>query len=181
MWHGDTARVIDVPDAVRRSVESRGPAGRAWLAALPGLVEELCGEWSLSLDGDVLGGGKWAYVARVRRADGTDAVLKVASPTQGFAGQVATITAAAGRGYVRLYDADSARHALLMESLGPMLSATARSIEQTLDTLGATLLEAWRVRPPVRATAMPPGFSVVGGLIGILDEWPFLGRPCSPS
>jgi hypothetical protein len=150
----DTAQVINVPNPVRRSVESQGPAGRAWLAALPRLVDELCHEWSLTLD-DPLLGGKWAYVARVRVANGDDAVLKVALPTPDFARQIDTIAAANGRGYVHLYDADPARHAMLMEPLGPMMPAAGWSVEQMLAALGATLLEAWKVPRPAEA-AVPP-------------------------
>jgi streptomycin 6-kinase len=171
--------VLNVPDAMRRSAESQGPTGRAWLAALPGLVDELCHAWSLSL-GEAFDGGKWAYVARVRVADGTEAVLKVAPPAPGFARQVAAIEAAAGRGYVRLYNTDPARHALLMEPLGSRLSVAAHSIEHVLDVLAATLLQAWQVPRPAEAIATP-GFEPASGLIRILDElWPLLGEPCSP-
>ena len=67
-------REIDVPEVVRRSAESQGAAGRAWLAELPGLVDEVCRRWSLSL-GEVLYGGKWAFVVRVWGGDGASAVL----------------------------------------------------------------------------------------------------------
>lgn len=170
--------MIKVPDSVRLSAESQGPAGHAWLAALPRLVGELCHAWSLTL-GDALQGGKWAYVARVRVANGDDAVLKVALPTPDFARQVETIATASGCGYVQLYDADPARHAMLMEPLGPTLSVAGRSVEQVLDVLGATLLEVWKVPRPAEST-VPPGSDKASGLIGILDEWPTLGKPCSP-
>ncbi|HEV2638191.1 MAG TPA: hypothetical protein VGX23_23790 [Actinocrinis sp.] len=166
--------MITVPDPVHRSAESQGPIGRAWLAALPGLVEELCHAWQLTL-GEVFEGGKWAYVARVQVADRTDAhahadgitdaVLKVALPTQNLARQIETLTAADGRGYVRVYRADPARDALLMEPLGPMLSAAGRPIEHILDVLAATLLEAWQAPPPTGH----PRLDVAAGLIGVLD------------
>lgn len=173
------AGVITVPDAVRRSVESRGAAGHAWLAALPDLVDELCQAWSLRL-GEVFDGGKWAYVVRARKAGGAAAVLKVALPTPDFERQIAAITAAAGRGYVRLQEADTGRHALLMEPLGPPLSAAGTTVEQMLDVLAATLREAWRVPRPADAS-VAPGTDKASSLLAFLDEpWPFLQEPCSP-
>jgi streptomycin 6-kinase len=169
-------RELDVPDAVRRSAESQGAAGLAWLAALPGLVDELCRRWSLSL-GEVLHGGKWAFVARVRAGDGASAVLKVAPPSLGFAEQVGTIRAAGGLGYVRVFDVDLDRYALLMEPLGERLSAAGHAVERVLDVLAATLREAWRVPLAVGDVAE---VDVVGGLVRILDElWPLLDEPCS--
>ena len=171
-----------VPDDVRRSVESQGAAGRSRLAALPGIVGELCHAWSLS-EGEVLGGGKWSYVARVRGADGTEAaVLKVAFPTPEFSRRLATIEAAAGRGYVRLYDADPARHALLLEPLGPPLAFSGHAVEQQLDVLAATLRQAWRApRPSRAATAVEPGSDKASGLLALIEEsWPRDREPCSP-
>lgn len=174
----NTACVISVPEPVRRSVESQGQVGLSWLAALPDLVDELCRAWSLSV-GDALDGGKWAYVARAQTADGTDAVLKIALPTPQFDRQLDTITAAAGRGYVRLYTADPDRYALLMEPLGPTLSVAGMPVEQVLDVLAATLREAWQVPWPAGAT-VPPGTDKASGLMEILDEWSALGEPCTP-
>jgi streptomycin 6-kinase len=183
-----SALVITVPDRVRQSVEGLGPDGRAWLAALPGIVGELREAWSLSV-GAVLGGGNFAYVARVRTADGTDAVLKVAFPGRGFAEQVDTLIRAAGRGYVRLYDSDPVRHAMLLEPLGHSLASTETSVERSLDVLAATLCEAWQVpRPaqpivPAAPIAPPTGADTdrASGLLGLIDKlWPELGEPCSP-
>ena len=175
----NTARVINVPDAVRRSVESQGPAGRAWLAALPSLVDELAHAWSLSL-GETLDGGNWSYVARAQASDGTTAVLKIALPTPEFRQQLDTIVAAAGNGYVQLYDADPARCALLMESLGPRLSVAGDSVEHILEVLAAMLRQAWQI-PRTAAPLTAPGFDKASGLIRFLDEpWPRGQQPCSP-
>ena len=185
--------MIDVAQPVRRTAESRGPAGRAWLAALPGLVEDLCRAWSVRL-GELLPGGKCAFVARVQGIDGTAAVLKVALPEAGFAQQTTAIAAAAGRGYVRLFQADPVRHALLLEPLGPPLSAAGLPIERMMDLQAATLLQAWRVGWPLELTerteptgspgvaaAPTPGPVVAEALLGLMNElWPMLGEPCSP-
>jgi hypothetical protein len=60
-----TSCVLDVPNAVRRTAESYGCVGEAWLAGLPSIVGQLCEAWPFSV-GEVLGGGTSAYVARVR-------------------------------------------------------------------------------------------------------------------
>jgi hypothetical protein len=91
-----------ITDDVRRGIESRGnPEARAWIEALPAIVERVCVSWSLTA-GPVLEGGKGAFVMRVRRgdegADRTGAVLKVAPPDDGFASQIRTIEAADGCG-----------------------------------------------------------------------------------
>jgi streptomycin 6-kinase len=173
-----TSRVVDLPEAVRRTAESHGSVGEDWLAALPGIVGHLCDAWSLSV-GEVLDGGTSAYVARVRTADGSDAVLKVALPARGFSAQVGTLAASAGRGYVRLYDFDLERHAMLMEPLGPPLSAAGAPVEAALSVLANTLLQAWQApRPPDATIPAPAGKA--NQLIEIIDDlWPAHGGPCS--
>lgn len=120
-----------------------GAEGAAWVAALPDLLVEVAGLWGLTL-GRSLPGGSASYVTRVTRADGTEAVLKVCVDRDGLADQIATLQRAAGRGYVRLLQADLARHALLLEELGPALSASRLSPEEQLVVLVDTLQEAWR-------------------------------------
>jgi streptomycin 6-kinase len=134
-------------DDVRRGIESRGgEQGRAWVAALPAIVERLCDRWSLAV-GPVLGGGKGSLVLRVTR-DGDDAVLKIAPPDSKFASEIATIEAAAGRGYVRLLAHDLDVNAALLEPLGEMLLTRSLAVEEKLDILAATLVEAWKAPKP---------------------------------
>lgn len=170
--------MIELPDRMRRTALSKGTSGRDWLAALPGRVEHLCAAWSLT-PGQVLDGGSAALVLRVRTGDGADAVLRLAPPGDGFAGQVRTIAAADGCGYVRLYAHDPDRDAALLEPLGPALAATAATPEQALDVLAATLRHAWRVpRPPDAAVAS--GADKASTLVDLIIElWPRVGRPCS--
>ena len=48
---------MEIPaEFVATTVESRGEAGRARLAGLPGLVQELLEDWSLRPDGPVMHG-----------------------------------------------------------------------------------------------------------------------------
>jgi len=116
----------------------------------------------------------------VRTSDGGDAVLRLAPPGDGFTGQVRTIAAADGHGYVRLYAHDPAQHAALLEALGPALSATAPSPEDALDVLAATLLQAWLVpRPP--DAVVPPGTDKASTLYELIKQlYPQTGHPCPP-
>ena len=52
--------------------------GRAWLAALPGLLAGVADRWELRLGEPY--GLSFNYVARAVRADGTPAVLKLTPP-----------------------------------------------------------------------------------------------------
>jgi streptomycin 6-kinase len=129
--------------------------------------------------GDALGGGNWAYVTRVRTADGANAVLKVALPTPDFARQLDMLAAADGHGYVRLYAADPARCALLMEPLGPPLAGVGHSVEHQLDVLAATLRQAWQAPRPSEVVAAG-GFNKGAALLAFLNE-PHAGdEACSP-
>lgn len=169
-WHA--AAVLT--DDVRRGIETRGgEQGRAWVTALPAIVERLCDAWSLTI-GPVLEGGKGALVVRVIQ-DGEDAVLKIAPPGSGFASQIATIEAAAGHGYVRLLAHDPGLNAALLEPLGEMLLLRPSAVEEKLDILAATLVEAWKVpKPP--ATSWHKAAALIDD---ISRDWARLGRPCS--
>ncbi|MFF5278011.1 hypothetical protein [Streptomyces sp. NPDC000133] len=47
--------MIRIPEAfVRSTVEREGERGAAWLAELPGIVEELLGRWGCVPDGEVM-------------------------------------------------------------------------------------------------------------------------------
>ena len=161
-------------DDVRRSIEHNGgEPGRAWITALPAIVERLCDAWSLTI-GPVLEGGKGALVLRVTQ-HGDDAVLKIAPPDSEFASEIATIEAAAGRGYVRLLARDLDVNAALLEPLGDMLLTRPLRVEEKLDILSATLLEAWTVPQPP-ATAWHKAAALTDDIV---TEWARFGRPCS--
>lgn len=173
-----------ITDDVRRGIECRGTAeGRAWIEALPTIVERICVSWSLTA-GPVLEGGKGAFVMRVRQdgedaglkdAVSKDAVLKVAPPDDGFASQIKTIEAADGHGYVRLLARDLNINAALLEPLGESLLSHPMAIEEKLDVLATTLIQAWKAPKP-HAT----GWHKADHLIDDISAfWERLGQPCS--
>ncbi|HLV58663.1 MAG TPA: aminoglycoside phosphotransferase family protein [Natronosporangium sp.] len=113
------------PAFAATQVADRGDAGRAWVAALPGLVEASLARWRLRLDGPPLT-GRVALVLPVRRADGTAAALKVQAVDEETAGEPAALRAWNGDGAVRLLDhhldAATGTDLLLLERLHPTRS-----------------------------------------------------------
>lgn len=107
--------MIEIPEAFARStVEREGEPGAAWLAELPGIVEELLGRWDCVPDGRVVHGGVGVIVP-VRRRGGESAVLKVSFPHPGNVHEPDAFAAWAGRGAVLLYERDDERFAMLLE------------------------------------------------------------------
>ncbi|MEV0648119.1 aminoglycoside phosphotransferase family protein [Phytomonospora sp. NPDC050363] len=131
-----------IAPVVRTRANTLGEKGRRWLAELPSLVEELGRDWGFA-DPEPLAGGTAALVARVRLRDGSPAVLKIAVPDEEAANEIAVLTAAGGRGYVRLLEADPARLAMLQPELGPSMVALGMPPEEAITALCATLREAW--------------------------------------
>jgi streptomycin 6-kinase len=75
--------MIAMPEEFAQSTGDReGEAGAAWLADLPGIVEELLGRWGCTPDGKVMHGGIGVIVPVRRRAE-QSAVLKVSFPHPG--------------------------------------------------------------------------------------------------
>lgn len=107
--------MIDVPAAfARTTVEREGEAGAAWLAELPGIVDELLGSWGCVPDGAVLHGGV-GIIVPVRRRSGEPAVIKVSFPHPGNVHEPDAFAAWGGRGAVRLHARADSRFAMLLE------------------------------------------------------------------
>lgn len=102
---------------------------RAWLEELPALVAELADRWRLEL-GPELPGGLLASVRAARRADGTDAVLKLAGPWDRTADEIGCLRAWAGGPAPALLEADEPRGAILLERILPGTAAVDADAEQ---------------------------------------------------
>ena len=149
---------VDIPaalDAQRRL----GPAWESWLDRLPRRCDDLLAEWQLRRDGDALHGFT-ALVLPVRRDDGSAAMLKVA-----FDGAPETeqehlaLTHWAGDGAVRLYRADPARRAILLEKL------------HHRDLSGEWDLQACEIVANLYARLHRPAPARLRPLTGYLAEW----------
>ncbi|MFI5779385.1 aminoglycoside phosphotransferase family protein [Nocardia sp. NPDC051570] len=111
---------ITLPPQVARTIRTYFPArGAQWIADLPALTEKLCGSWDLELIGDAFGGGTHSFVAPVRRADSSTAVLKVPVVDDDNRGEATALHSYRGDGAVRLYDYDPASGAMLLEWARP--------------------------------------------------------------
>ncbi len=158
---------------VRARVAALGAEGQAWVDALPGLLDELAGRWSLRL-GRALPGGSASYLVTAVRADGSDAVLKVALGENDTAAHARALRSADGRGYVRLLEGDPACGALLLERLGPSLDHGSLPVEEQLDALASTLLGAWR---PPDSPAYDKAAALGAAVAGWADQHPGLVGP----
>lgn len=170
--------MIGLSDAAHRRALAAGDAGVAWLTALPGLVDDLAGEWELSV-GEALAGGTAAFVAEVRMADGREAVLKIAVPgLDPMASGLRTLLAGQGRGYAEVYRHDASREAMLLQRLGARLADLGLSVAAQIDALCATLIQAWQPLPD--GAGFMTGAEKADSLATFITEtWQDQGRPCS--
>lgn len=134
-----TRPYLTVPVGFAEETELReGPAARPWLAALPVVLEELCGEWELAPQGPPWH-GYVAVVVPVLDAMGTPAALKVSWPGPDQAPEAPTLRAWDGAGAVRLLRHDAARWALLLERLDGNRDLSAEPLDEAVGTIGSLL------------------------------------------
>lgn len=120
-----------------------------WLASLPQIVEDLSERWALrigrSYERPRAGGVGWA--ARVTRADGTKAVLKVNIPHQEALYEAAGLELIAGDGAVTLLEAAPEHFALLLERLEPGAPLWELPDEDGIPIAANVLQRIWRPVP----------------------------------
>ncbi|MFI5805094.1 aminoglycoside phosphotransferase family protein [Streptomyces sp. NPDC051561] len=110
--------MIAVPEAFAQlTVAREGEAGRAWLATVPGLTEELLDRWNCRPTHPATH-GQVGLVLPVRDAQG-DAVLKISFPHPGNDHEPDALAVWAGQGAVTLLRRDDAHYAMLLERAGP--------------------------------------------------------------
>ena len=151
---------FEVPASLARNVADdaeHGPDRRAWLEALPGIVADLAGRWSLRVGRPFQPGGNASWVAPARDAAGQHLVLKAGWRHDEAEHEAAGLRAWDGRGAVRVF----------------------RSLV-TGDT-SALLLEACEPGTPLEG-ALPPREqdAVVAGLLRRLWTGPPAGHPFRP-
>jgi streptomycin 6-kinase len=97
----------------KATIDREGAVGEAWLAELPGIIDDLLTQWDCEPDGDA-NHGQVGVVVPVR-----DAVLKVSFPHPGNVHEPDAFEAWGGEGAVKLYERDDARYAMLLERAHP--------------------------------------------------------------
>lgn len=135
---------FDLPENLVDSVRSDRSAERdAWLAALPGLVDEVAGRWSLTLGPPFQPGGRGAWVAPARDRAGRDLVLKVAWQHDEAIHEADGLRAWDGAGTVLLHDhaTGDATAVLLLERCRPGAPLGDRLPEAEQDPIVAGLLQ----------------------------------------
>lgn len=168
---------VVVPEIVRAKAAALGAEGAAWLAGLPGILDRLGRQWSITV-GAAIEGGTAAYVTHARTDAGRDVVLKVAVPDPSFRDRVGLLERAHGRGYVRLLTSDLERHAMLLERLGSSLEQIGAPPEAQLESLCRMLRDAWRV-PRVAGATVAPEHEKAASLARLIRTlWHELDRPC---
>jgi streptomycin 6-kinase len=171
-------RLVQVPVLVRQRVMHLGQRGERWLAELPDVIAYLERTWSITV-GQALAGGTGSYVAPARTAEGGDAILKIAIPEVGFAGEVRVLASAQGHGYVRLLAYDREREAMLLEALGSPMAPLALPPEQKIVLLCQMLRQAWQAPRPA-GLVVTLGDEKAGQLTRMVSSvWEELDHPCS--
>ena len=138
-----------LPEAVvRMQIAANGEAGRAWLAALPRLVEELREQWSITEIGSAYEGGCVAYVAPVALKHGASAVLKLCILDDETSGEADALALWNGNGAVRLLASDRSRGAMLLERLEPGTSLAQHPDRDAAVRIACSLLRRLWIQLP---------------------------------
>ncbi|MEU0543254.1 aminoglycoside phosphotransferase family protein [Nocardia sp. NPDC005978] len=128
--------MIAIPDAFAQlTIAREGAAGRTWIAALPGLFDELLDSWSCTPAGAAMH-GHVGVIVPVRHAELPPAVLKVSFPHPGNVHEPHAFAAWNGRGAVRLFRRADDRFAMLLERAGSDTLATVTDHERALRIQG---------------------------------------------
>lgn len=145
MWHGN--RTLSVPERVAENARL-SPPGVAWLDRLPEMVRKLQARWSLTIGPPFVGPEvSAAWVAPVRRADGSPAVMKVGLPHMEAEHEIEGLRFWAGDLTVRLLQADEGWNAMLLERCEPGTTLRERSEDEQDVVVAALLRRLWRVPP----------------------------------
>jgi streptomycin 6-kinase len=168
---------LRVPEAVVRMNLSAGwDVGRAWLAALPEIVEQMCRRWKLSL-GPAFEGGCVGFVAPVEREGGERDVLKVSPVDEETRTEADALLFWDGDGTARLLDSDARLGALLLERLEPGTSLEDHPDRDEAITIACRLLKSlWRPVPAGHPFPLVPDLALRWSR-EIPDRYRRLGRP----
>ncbi|WP_097867413.1 aminoglycoside phosphotransferase family protein [Streptomyces sp. rh34] len=143
---------LHVPDELIASQDRwNGAAGRAFVAALPGLAERCLERWGLRPDGPSMYGVCALVLPVVRKADGRPAALKLRSVDEETADEPVALRAwtAAGAGAVELLGHDPETGAMLLERLDERRPLSGEAdVREAVTALGAVLARLVAVPAP---------------------------------
>ncbi|MFO7169690.1 MAG: aminoglycoside phosphotransferase family protein [Chloroflexota bacterium] len=165
--------MITVPDAFAAAAVTRaGEAGRAWIRDLPRIVEDLCAQWRLAVDGPVMHGYLGLVVPVNRERE--PCVLKVAWPDESSADEAAALAAWDGRGAVRLLEAQPELGAMLLERLDYTRSLDDVEIAEAV-TVAGRLLRRLAIPAPARFRPLRAAAEELAD--SLPERWQRTGRP----
>lgn len=118
----EVSKTVEVPPHFESFAE-RGDEWRAWLDALPRLVDAVLGDWRLTVDGAAMT-GQCALVVPVRTPDDEPAVVKFGWPHWEAEHEHLALRMWGGNGAVRLLRADPGRHVMVLERANPGVDLT---------------------------------------------------------
>ncbi|HEX2849515.1 MAG TPA: aminoglycoside phosphotransferase family protein [Acidimicrobiales bacterium] len=171
---------LRIPDRLAHTVVSAfGDVGRDWLARLPSLVIDAASAWQLQVGAPFEPGGNVGWVAPVRRADGSDAVLKVECPGHRNPWAAKALQHWAGRGAARLFDSDEATQVLLLERCVPGTNGDDVDVDVVTGTeiVASVLAELHAVESPAEDVFEPLSMLVEGFRETMWDWFDRFERP----
>ncbi len=123
-----------------------GDEGRAFLDALPSLIDEALRRWDLS-EVRAVPDLSFNFVAFARRGT-EEVVLKIGVPDRELRSEMAALRLFAGDGAVRLLEADEPRGMFVLERLRPgEMLATLKDDDRATHIAAEVMLNLWR-KPP---------------------------------
>lgn len=139
---------FSVPDYFAEFVADYwGDEGAVWLRDLPALLDNYATRWRLEPLAP-FAGLTYNYVTRVRRADGSIAVLKVGVPGDEFRASIEFLRLCDGDGAVELFEADAEQCAMLMELALPGEPLARLEDDDAATVIAADVMrEFWRPAP----------------------------------
>lgn len=171
--------MIEIPDSYRKFMQDFfAEEGVAWVAALPGLIDNYAERWSLVEIGSPFA-LSYNYVAPVVRADGSEAVLKVSSPHGEHYGEIDALLLYNGEGVNRLLAVDREPGVMLLERLRPGTMLADLTDDEEATAIAAQLAQKlWRPAPAEHTFPTVAGWfqafashrAHFGGGAGPLDE-----------
>ena len=177
MPHSPQPCVVTLPDALRGRARAAGDSGRRWMADLDATVAEVAADWELEIAG-AFRRSSTSLVLRVRRADGTRAVLKLGIPGVVDLGREARVCGlASGRVLPTVLAHRPDRNALLLEALGRPIGDLGWPFDARMRAICRTLEALWRT--PVTGAGLRSGSSKALWLRRFIDrKWQSLQAPC---
>jgi streptomycin 6-kinase len=143
--------MTDLPEEFTRTIAGTfGDRGVAWLADLPALVAACAERWGLTVGPpfDL----SYNYVAPATRADGSEVVLKVGTPSHESLTERAAMRIYGGRGAAQVLASDEALGAMLLERVRPGVTLAEMDDDERATAIAADVMRAlWRPAPPEHA------------------------------